>query len=395
MKITSVDIISIQNGRPFLAGTVWKPTIVRINTDEGISGFGEIGLAYCDAINAGIGIGIDFAKRIIGMDPLDHEVIWDMLHRKTFWGMGGGAVVFAGISGIDTALWDIKGKAYNQPVYKLLGGKRNSRIRAYASQLQCNWGSDIHPLHDPKEYIEAAHIAMADGYTAIKLDPFALIPAGEGGAKDFYGMLDREQIKGATERVRAIRENCPDDLDIIIELHAVTDANTAVQIMNELEPFGCMYCEEATQPLNPELFSYISSKVKMPLATGERVFSRWGFRPFINSRSLSVIQPDICLAGGLTEVKKIADMAHVYDIAVQPHVCGSPIATAAALQLEAVIPNFIIHEQHQSQILKENTDLCKYDYQPVNGYFEIPERPGIGNELTEDAIKHSIVHTIK
>ena len=156
MKITSVDIIKMfkvpsEQCEIGVAGP-WHPIIVRINTDEGISGYGEIGLAYGIAQNAGYGIGMDFAKCIIGMDPLNSEAIWNKLHRQTFWGMGGGGVIMAGISGIDIALWDIKGKYFNAPVYKLLGGKTNDRLRTYASQLQFDWGLVARNLSKPEDY---------------------------------------------------------------------------------------------------------------------------------------------------------------------------------------------------------------------------------------------------
>ena len=142
--------------------------------------------------------------------------------------------------------------------------------------------------------------------------------------------------------------------------------------------------------MNPDLFAVIAQNISIPLAAGERIYSRWGYRPFFENRSLSVIQPDLCNCGGLSEGKKICDMAHVYDVGVQIHICGGPISTAAALQLEAVIPNFVIHEHHEAAVLQENIDLCKWDYQPVNGYFEVPERPGIGQELTDKAMAEAV-----
>ncbi|MGE5381666.1 MAG: mandelate racemase/muconate lactonizing enzyme family protein [Methylocystaceae bacterium] len=399
MKIISVDIIKTfpqaATANTAVGGVPWCPVCVRINTDEGISGFGEIGLAYGNAQNAGFGQGIDFAKCIIGMDPMNIEAIWNKLHRLTFWGMGGGSAVFAGISGIDIALWDIKGKVLNAPVYQLLGGKTNEKLRAYASQIQFDWGKESHSLIKPEEYALAAQKAMADGFDAVKVDPVGFDLNGSWMGWSSYGLLRQEQLRVAVDRVAAIREAGGPDLDIIIELHSLTDANTAVQLGRELEQFNCFYYEEPTQPLNPNLFREISKKVKIPLATGERSYSRWGFRQFYEDRSIGIIQPDLCNTGGITEGKKICDMAHVYDIGVQIHICGGPISTAAALQLEAVIPNFVIHELHASALIDENINLCKYNYQAVNGYFEVPERPGIGQELTEEAIKASEVVTIK
>ena len=197
------------------------------------------------------------------------------------------------------------------------------------------------------------------------------------------------------QAVAAIREAGGPDLGIIIELHALTDTTTAVQLGRELAELGCFYYEEPTQPLDAELFKEINAKVPIPLATGERVYTRWGYRPFLEDRSIAIIQPDLCNCGGLSEGKKICDMAHTYDVGVQIHICGGPISTAAALQLEAVIPNFLIHEQHHNALLKENIDMCTHDYQPKDGYFEIPDLPGIGNEVTEETIRSSKVVTVK
>lgn len=399
MKITSIDVIktfpSADVNNTSVGGVPWCPICVRINTDEGISGFGEVGLAYGNAQTAGFGQAIDFARCIIGMDPMRSEKIWDKLHRLTFWGMGGGGVVFAGISGIDIALWDIKGKALNAPVYQLLGGKTNEKLRAYASQIQFDWGKESHSLVKPEEYANAALKAAKDGYDCVKLDPVGFDLKGQWMGWSNYGLLRQQQLRVAVDRVGAIREACGPDMDIIIELHSLTDTNTAVQLGHELEQFNCFYYEEPTQPLNSALFKEIAAKVRIPIATGERIYSRWGYRPFYEDRSISIIQPDLCNTGGITEGKKICDMAHVYDIGVQVHICGGPISTAAALQLEAVIPNFVIHEQHASALIDTNIALCKYNYQPKNGYFEVPDRPGIGNELTDEAIARGEVVTIK
>lgn len=388
MKITSVDIMKLK-GEPSVANTQWYPTCVRINTDEGIYGFGEAGVCYTSGSDAAIGMIKDFAKRIIGMDPMKSEAIWNKLHRDTFWGMGGGTIVFAAMSAIDIALWDIKGKVMNMPVYQLLGGKTNDKLRAYASQIQFDWGPKGIAMVTPEDYAEATRKAKAEGYSCVKVDPVGFNLKGEWMEWSNYGLLEYDQMKVAVDRVAAIREAGGPEMDIIIELHALTDTNTSIQLGRELEKYRCFYYEEPTQPLNPALFKEISRKVNIPLATGERVYSRWGYRPFFEDRSLSIIQPDICNTGGITEGKKICDMAHVYDMGVQIHICGGPIATAASLQLEAVIPNFVIHEHHQCALIQQNIDLCKYDYQPKNGYYEVPDIPGIGQEVTEKAMKEA------
>ena len=275
-----------------------------------------------------------------------------------------------------------------------MGGKTNSKLRAYASQLQFDWGKVSHSLAKPEEYAEAMKKAMADGFDCVKVDPVGFDENGVWMGRSSRGILQRDQLKLAVDRVAAMREAGP-DVDIIIELHALTDAPTSVQLGRELQKLNCFYYEEPTQPLNPNLFREINSKIEIPVATGERVYTRWGYRQFFEDHSIGIIQPDLCNTGGLTEGKKICDMAHVYDIGVQVHCRGGPISPAAALQLEAVIPNFVIHELHASALIEDNIRLCKYDYVAKDGYFEVPDRPGIGQELTEEALENAEIVTVK
>ena len=398
MKITKIQLVKTCP-REKQGNRNWQPIFVLIYTDEGIVGHGEIGLAYGKSQEAGLGQGVDYARLILGEDPMRIEAIWQKLQRRTFWGMSGGAVPFAGISGIDIALWDIKGKSLGVPVYELLGGKYRDSLRCYASQIQLGWkGNGTGYRHiRPEEYAEAAREAMAAGFDAVKVDPIGIDDKGGWMVWDTRGLMRSCQLQLIEDRVAAIREAGGPDLDIIIEAHALTDANTAIQIGKRLEPYDCFYYEEPTQPLNPELFRLIRDQVKIPLASGERIHGRWGFRPFFENRSLSVIQPDLCNTGGISEGKKICDMAMAYDMGVQLHVCGGPISNAAAMQVEAVIPNFIIHETHEYSTIQENIDLCKYNDQPVNGYLQVSDRPGIGQELDEDVLKqnHSQVITVE
>lgn len=394
MKIKEIEII--QTTPLEAAGNRnWRPAFVAVHTDEGITGYGEIGLAYGKSHDAGVGQTIDYAKLIIGMDPMNIEAIWHKLQRSTFWGMSGGPVVFSAISAIDIALWDIKGKALGVPVWQLLGGKSRDSIRCYASQIQLGWGKKGYRHVQPEEYADATCEAMDAGFDAVKVDPIGIDDKGGWMNWNTRNMLSNDQLDLIEKRVAAIREAGGNSLDIIIEAHSLTDTNTAIQVGQRLEPYRCFYFEEPTQPLNPDLFETVKSKVNIPLAAGERIHSRWGFRPFLEKRLLSVIQPDTCNTGGITEVKKICEMAEVYDTAVQLHVCGGPISNAVAMQIETVIPNFLIHETHEYSIVPANIELCKYDYQPVNGHLPIPERPGIGQELSENAYKNAEIVTVK
>ena len=396
MKITSVDIIDVANDLQS-STSKWRPVVVKINTDEGICGYGEVGMAYGVGASAGYGMAKDLAKLTIGMDPMQNEAIWDKMQKKTFWGQGGGTVVSAGMSAIDIALWDIKGKALNVPVYQLLGGKYRDSVRTYASQLQFGWGKAKAKsiLVEPKQYADAALQALADGYDSIKVDVNEMDEFGNVKKRNLCGPQTQKVLRVGYDRLKAMREAVGPDVDIIVEAHALTDTTSAIQFGQMIEELGVFFYEEPVMPLNPKQMKKVADNVNIPIAAGERVYTRWGFRPFFEDGSLSVIQPDLGTCGGITECKKICDMAHVYDMTCQVHVCGGPIMTAASLHLEAAIPNFAIHELHRYALLEANTSTCKYDYLPKNGMYEIPNLPGIGQELTEECIKASIVETVK
>ena len=396
MKITSVDIIDVANDLQS-STSKWRPVVVKINTDEGICGYGEVGMAYGVGASAGFGMAKDLAKLTIGMDPMQNEAIWDKMQKKTFWGQGGGTVVSAGMSAIDIALWDIKGKALNVPVYQLLGGKCRDSVRTYASQLQFGWGKAKAKsiLVEPKQYADAALQALADGYDSIKVDVNEMDEFGNVKKRNLCGHQPQKVLRVGYDRLKAMREAVGPDVDIIVEAHALTDTTSAIQFGQMIEELGVFFYEEPVMPLNPKQMKKVADNVNIPIAAGERVYTRWGFRPFFEDGSLSVIQPDLGTCGGITECKKICDMAHVYDMTCQVHVCGGPIMTAASLHLEAAIPNFAIHELHRYALLEANTSTCKYDYLPKNGMYEIPNLPGIGQELTEECIKASIVETVK
>jgi L-alanine-DL-glutamate epimerase-like enolase superfamily enzyme len=208
-------------------------------------------------------------------------------------------------------------------------------------------------------------------------------------------VLPDKVLRLGYNRLKAIREAVGTDVDIITELHAFTDTTSSIQFGRMIEDLSIYYLEEPVMPLNPKQMKKVADHVNIPIAAGERIYTRWGYRPFFEDGSIDVIQPDMCTCGGFTEVKKICDMAHVYDVTVQIHVCGGPISTAAALHIEAVIPNFIIHELHRYALLKPNTQTCTYNYMPKNGMYEVPELPGLGQELTPETIKASIVETVK
>lgn len=397
MKITCVEVIAIKKDP--VRGS--RPVLCRVHTDEGVYGCGEAQLAI------GVGAGPvfeaikDLSPMILGMDPLYNEVIWEKLRRSSYWGLGNGVILMSAISAIDIALWDIKGKVCNLPLYQLLGGIQREKLRCYASQIHFGWGIDRSDPNSPKIgetawFYEAAKNAVAEGYTAVKT---GLLFYGRQGERVEYkwttNHLSRELMRMAEERLAATREAVGPDVDIILECHSTTDANTVIQLAEMAENYDIMLIEEATAPLNPQVMRRIADKIDIPLATGERIFSRWGFLPFLENGSLSVIQPDVGTCGGLTEIKKICDMAHVYDVSVQPHVCTSPISYAASLHLEAAIPNFFIHEHHIASGEPFMTEICTDHFIPKDGYLSVPEKPGIGVEISEKALSEACVETVR
>ncbi len=391
MKVTSVEIWDVT-----LDSLPWHhPVFVRVNTDEGISGLGEAGMAYGTGHSGAAAYVKNLSEGfLIGADPRNVEQLWETMFRGTFWAQGGGPVVFAAMSALDIACWDIRGKAMGQPVWQLLGGKTNDDLRCYASQIQFGWGEGPQTrLRQPEEYAEAARQAVADGYDAVKVDPATFDEHG-GRVTGLTKIIPRRTLDLITSRVAAIRDAVGENVDILIELHASPGANAAVQIGQALEPYDCMIFEEGVHYLNSALQERLAHSVNIPMAAGERLYTRWGYRPYFEDQSLAMIQPDLCLVGGITEGKKVCDYAHTYDITVQAHVCGGPVTTAASLQLEAVIPNFQIHEQHVIALKPANRELCTPDYQPVNGKFKIPDAPGLGIELNEKALEKSARVTV-
>lgn len=394
MKITKVDVLLMDENPSDNPG--WSPVLCRVYTDEGIYGDGEGAMAYNTGSTGTFGAIQDYARHVIGMDPFDNEVIWEKLYKSTFWAQNGGPTEFSAIAAIDVALWDIRGKALNLPVYRLLGGKQRESLRCYASQLQFGWGERKTPARSLEEYVENARKAVAEGYDCVKYDFFTFDDESEDRFthEQTTRLLPPRLRNLVVSRLAAVREAVGPDVDIIVENHSSVDAQSAVQLGREMEGYGVFYFEEPCTP-NPKMTKYVHNHINIPISQGERLYSRWQYAPYFEDGSVQLIQPDIGNCGGITEAKKICDMAHVYDVGVQVHVCSSPLLTAAALQLECVIPNFTIHEHHVYNRYDYVKRLCVYDYQPIDGKFTIPDLPGIGNEISPYAFEHGVVATVE
>lgn len=393
MKITSVDIIRLKS-EPSSGQT---PVLCRINTDENIYGYGEAGVSIMNYSLGCLELLRSFSQTLIGQNPLANDVIYTNL-VNTFWAKGNGGVIMAAISAIDTALWDIKGKYFGVPVYELLGGKYRDKLRCYASQLQNGWkypdflGSpgDLGFLKD------ACRKAVEEGYDCVKIDFVEKHLDGRHISRDEgQNHLSVKTMREIEAKLEAVRDVIGEDVELILENHCITTAGTAIQFGRLAADYHPMLLEEPANPLDEQDYRRIREALDIPLATGERSYTRRGFLPLLKNGYLDVIQPDLGNCGGITEGRKLADLAESFGATVQTHTCNTPISIAAALQLEAAIPNFIIHEHHTNNTLPINTELCVYDYQPENGYYTVPELPGIGNELTEKALAEAEVITVK
>lgn len=386
MKIVKAEIFDIdcpERG-------AWHPVLLRLHTDEGVTGIGEAAMAYGVGRSGAAAMTKNLVESFaLGVDPFATEKLWEKIYRSSFWGLGGGPVIYGAMSAIDMALWDIKGKVLNQPIYQLLGGKTNDQLRCYASQLQFGWGTQkVLALTKPSDYADAALAAVAEGYDCVKVDPLMF---DENGMRhyDLTRMFKPKQLRMYVDRISAIRDAVGSDVDIILEVHGATSVSSALQVARACEDLDLMYFEEPVNYMNSRLHEKVAAGTRIPIAGGERIYTRSGLRPYLESMSLEVLQPDIGLTGGFTEAKKVCDYAHMYDVGIQMHICGSPISTVAALHLEAVIPNFLIHEHHTYASKKWNTELCIQDYQPLNGQYSIPDLPGLGIELNDEIVKRS------
>lgn len=378
MKITKARIFLIE-----IAGR--RPVVVQLLTDEGLSGVGDAAIAYGVGATAAAGMLKELAEHFaLGQDPFRIEAIWSQMYDHTFWAKGGGPIVFAGISAIEQALWDIKGKALGVPVYELLGGKFRDEARVYAN----GWSF---PCDTPDDFARAATRVVEDGYTALKLYPLASPQAGSPHGLIKHRSLraiDRDEERLTAARVEAVRQAVGPDVDVLLDMSAELTTDAIIRLGQQLEAFDIFFFEEPVDPFDVAALKKVSERVNLPIAVGERLYTRYGFRPVMEAHAADILQPDIGNTGGIMEVKKIAAMAEAYNMRIQPHVCASPVSTAAALQLVACIPNFIILELYPYRV-PEHFQIVDHapEWDVKNSHLPIPNRPGLGVELNEERVR--------
>ena len=358
MKITKLQCDFIWTG-----SRNWL--VVRVHTDAGITGIGE---AFPIGPDRAIAETVDyFQSWIEGWDPFDIERVWHELYAGSRFPTG--SIITSAISGIDQALWDIKGRALGVPVFELLGGKVRDRIRVYQSPE----GETPAALAD-----DARRLVERYGFTGLKIGPFA-------AAADTWPWS--RQVDSAEERLAAVRDAVGPDIDIGVDPHAkIFEPVRALEMAERLKPYRPMFFEEPVRPENFEALAKLTAKSPIPIATGEAVFTKFQFRDLLATGAADIIQPDMAATGGLTEMKKIAAMAEAHYVSVAPHNPLGPLATTSNVHFAATAPNFLILEYHaddvglRAEILHEPLKL-------EDGYVVLPDAPGLGVELNEEVFE--------
>ncbi|MBI4551459.1 MAG: galactonate dehydratase [Candidatus Latescibacteria bacterium] len=345
--------------------------LVKVTTDTGLVGWGETTLeGKPKSTTAAVE---ELAGYLIGKDPLRIEHHWQHIYRSAFF--RGGPILMSALSGIDQALWDIAGKHVGVPVYQLLGGAARDRVRVYA-----HWG--IPNLTDEgkaaaKERLE--WLQRTGGYTAFK--------SGPGGK--WRGHEPPAVIDEFVERAYLMREWVGPNVELAFDFHGKMTPAFAIEVCNELKGMRPMFVEEPVPQENVDALKLVSDHVSYPIATGERLLTRWGFRDIFEKHAVAYIQPDTSHVGGITELKKVANMAEVYYIHLMPHCAIGPVALAAALHVDAVVPNFLIQEQIDQSL---GAGLLREDWQVRDGHIDLPTRPGLGFEIDEKEAEQNCVY---
>ncbi|MFD4658292.1 galactonate dehydratase [Kitasatospora sp. NPDC058444] len=359
MKITSLET--------FLVAPRWL--FLRVATDEGITGWGEpVVEGRAETVRAAVH---ELADHLVGEDPLRIEHHWQVLTKGGFY--RGGPVLSSAVAGIDQALWDIAGKAYGVPVHQLLGGPVRDRLRVYA------WiGGD-----EPAELVDQARAQVEAGFTAVKMN----------GSGRLRPIDTPARTRAVVDRVAAVREVLGDERDVAVDFHGRMSAAMARRLLPQLEPLQPLFVEEPVLPEHSDDLRRLVDATSVPLALGERLYSRWDFRSVLTT-GIAVAQPDVSHAGGISEVRRIAALAETYGVTIAPHCPLGPIALAASIQLGFATPNFLIQEQSLGIHYNRGNDLLDYLLDPTpfrftDGHAARPTGPGLGIEIDENAVRRA------
>ena len=348
----------IESIKPFL---VDRSLIVRVYTDAGIVGNGEAGLwAHHRTVYHAIE---ELSDYYVGKDPLLMEHHYQVVSRNTHFM---GAVLGAAMSAMDIAMWDIVGKYVNLPVYQLLGGKCRDRIKVFAGVR----GATL------DEVAQSAMRGVEAGFTSLRSTPF--FPG-------FEQQNSTKVIKSAVEIVKTIREAVGDEIDLGLEIHRNLTPDEAIILANELAPYHIYYFEDPIAPQSHEALAYVARHINIPICAGERLFNLYQYKDLIDRQVASIIRVDLSVAGGFTQVKKVASLAESAFVGVFPHLMGSPVNIAAYAQLDAAIPNYVLQDGARTAVHPLN-EIVDEPLTLEDGHIIVPTRPGIGLDVREDKL---------
>lgn len=343
----------------------WRNYVyVLIDTEDGITGLGEASLG--GQTHAVLGAVKDLEPLLLGADASRIEHLWQQAYRHAFW--HGGVTFLSALAGVEVALWDIRGQALGVPIWRLMGGRVRDRVRAYANGPRGE---------TPEALAESAAALVAEGYTAVKMGPFEATPT----------LAPRRMIEAGVEKVRAVREAVGPEVDIMVDAHGRLSPPVAVRAAEALAGLGILFLEEPTLPTHAPALTRVARKSPIPIAVGERHYSRWAYPELLESRTIGVVQPDIIQSGGIAEARKIAAMAEMHFVPVAPHNPWSWVNTVASLHLDAVTPNFLIQEVITEPEPWKDAVAVGAPAMGADGHFPIPERPGLGITLDLEACR--------
>ncbi|MCL4535156.1 MAG: mandelate racemase/muconate lactonizing enzyme family protein [Bacteroidetes bacterium] len=376
MKITDIQATTIRGHQS--AETFYDWVLVKVYTDEGVSGLGE---AYHGPGVEEIILSDRFRRLLIGEDPRNVDRLFEKMRRGTSGAGSSAGAVVAAISGVEIALWDLVGRAVGVPVYQLLGGKFRDRIRVYAD---FRGGKE----YTPESYAERAKEVVADGFDAVKIDIDVPIPVPSADA--FNKSLTNAEIRYMVELVRATREAIGPDIDLAVDTHYKWYPDTFLKLAWACEEFKLLWLEDPVPPEDIPSHRWVTHSTRTPICTGECLYLRHGFRPMLEVEGANIISPDIPKMGGLLEFRKVADMCDTWSIPMAPHNAASALGTVASLHACAAIPNFLILEYHyHATDVKWYNDLVDGPGKPVvdKSYIRVPDAPGLGVDLNEDVVR--------
>jgi galactonate dehydratase len=355
VKITKVEVLMV--------GAAWRNFLfVKVTTDSGLVGWGDGTLGWKES--AVRELVLDYGRRYaVGQSPFDIEDLWFKLYQIEH---NTGPIMFAAMAGIETAMWDLVGKACGQPVYNLVGGKVRQRVKVYAN----GW---YHHGGDVEELADRAREVVSRGYKALKFDPF-----GPGGRE-----IGRDELRRASKQVESVRKAVGDSVDILLEFHGRFSPIMALEAIRAMVPHSPTWCEEPVPAHNNESMAQVVAASPLRVATGEHVYSRFGFLDLLRSKAAHVIQPDIAYSGGFLETKKIAALAEAHYVSVAPHNCDGPLKTVIGIHLCANIPNFMILETFEDYDVPWRHELMPGAPRVKDGYYDVPAGPGWGVEVDE------------